>query len=108
MNNLYKKKGSAFSYKKVFQSEYNYNFDEMYGMNLICSKNKVKWMDFRHAYIICKKRSYISPYHVYITVSPKIISPEFFFKNLAIKRPVITHFIRTCQNNIHTACCKKK
>ncbi len=55
MNNLYKKKGSAFSYKKVFQSEYNYNFDEMYGMNLICSKNKVKWMDFRHAYCLDKK-----------------------------------------------------
>lgn len=42
MNNLFKLDGGTFSYKKVFSSKYNYSFDEMSGMDLIASKNKVK------------------------------------------------------------------
>lgn len=42
-NELYKKKGSAFSWKTVFSRPESYIFDEMPGMNCICLKNNVKW-----------------------------------------------------------------
>lgn len=43
MNNLYKEKGSIFSYKRVFSKPYSYIFDESDGMNMICEKNHIKW-----------------------------------------------------------------
>lgn len=54
MNNLYMKKGSAFSYKTVFTSQYNYNFDELYGINLICKKNHIAWLNIEHSYFLDK------------------------------------------------------
>ncbi len=37
MNNLYTQKGSPFSFKEVFSSDYNYAFDEYSGINLIAA-----------------------------------------------------------------------
>ena len=54
MNFLYKKKGSAFSYKTVFSSHYFYNFDEIYGLNLICKKNHVSWLNMGHQFCLDK------------------------------------------------------
>lgn len=49
INTLYKKKGAAFSWKKVFSSRFSYGFDEQFGFNLICKKQKIKWLDCGHA-----------------------------------------------------------
>lgn len=54
MNLLFKKRGSAFSYKTVFASNYHYNFDEIYGMNMICKKNHVLWLNTGHEYCLDK------------------------------------------------------
>lgn len=45
MNHLYEKKGAAFPYKKVFTSNYSYNFDEIFGYNLLCKYNHINWYD---------------------------------------------------------------
>lgn len=42
INNLYKCKGSAYSYKEVFCSKYNYAFDELSGIEKIAKKQKIK------------------------------------------------------------------
>ena len=57
INNLYKKKGTPFSYKKVFTSKYNYGFDEQYGYNILCRKYEIKWYDCGHKYCLDKKRT---------------------------------------------------
>lgn len=54
MNFLYKKNGAAFSYKTVFSSNYHYNFDEIYGMNMICKKNHISWLNMGHEYCLDK------------------------------------------------------
>lgn len=59
INNLYRKKGSPFSYKKVFSSEYNYGFDERYGYNMICKYNNIRWLDCGHKY--CLDKWYTDP-----------------------------------------------
>ena len=41
VNNMYKSKGAAFSYKKVFTSKYNYGFDEESGIKSIFDKQKL-------------------------------------------------------------------
>lgn len=41
INNLYKEKGSIYSYKKVFTTKENYAFDEFTGINRIIKKNKI-------------------------------------------------------------------
>ena len=42
MNNLFKKEGSLFNYKEVFQSNENFAFDEYTGINMIVKKNNIK------------------------------------------------------------------
>lgn len=51
INHLYKEKGSAFSYKKIWTSPYNYGFDERYGYNLICKNQGIRWLDCGHKFI---------------------------------------------------------
>lgn len=57
INNLYKKKGGPFSYRKVFSSKYNYGFDERYGYNMLCKYNNVRWYDCGHKYCLDKWRT---------------------------------------------------
>lgn len=54
INELFKKRGAAFNYEEVFQSSYNYGFDERYGMNLICAKNNIDFWNPEHSLIADK------------------------------------------------------
>lgn len=49
INNLYKCKGSLFSYRKVFTNPESYNFDEMGGMCRIIEKSGTRWYKDVHA-----------------------------------------------------------
>ena len=56
MNHLYKLPGAAFTYKVVFSNPESYNFDEVFGYNLICKRNDIKWYNYGHSFILDKKR----------------------------------------------------
>lgn len=54
INYLYREPGSAYGYKKVFKEEHSYNFDEVFGYNLICKRNGIAWHDMGHQFILDK------------------------------------------------------
>ena len=60
INRLFMKRGSVFNYRTVFRRKWNYAFDEMFGMNLICQKNHVKWYDCGHAICLDKSKTHLS------------------------------------------------
>ncbi len=60
INTLYKKKGAAFPYKRVFASKFNYGFDEQFGYNLICKKQRIDWLDCGHT--LCLDRCHQIPF----------------------------------------------
>lgn len=63
MNDLYQEKGSAFPYQTVFTSPHNYNFDEMYGMNLICKKKNIAWFNIKHDCFLDKLPGKVLAFH---------------------------------------------
>lgn len=74
IKNLYKLSGSPFSYKEVFQSDYNYAFDEMSGIDMIAKKQKINGyeitnfvdVDVRHKRYKCfNHKNYNTQYFTY-------------------------------------------
>lgn len=60
INRLFMKRGSIFDYTTVFKGKWYYGLDEMFGMNLICRKNHVKWYDCGHAICLDKSKTHLS------------------------------------------------
>lgn len=60
MNRLFMKRGSVFNYQTVFKGKWNYAFDEMFGMNLICRKNHVRWYDCGHSICLDKSKTHLA------------------------------------------------
>lgn len=58
MNQLYEKKGTPFSYRKVFASGYSYGFDERFGYNMLCIYNHINWLDCKWQFCLDKNFGY--------------------------------------------------
>ncbi len=107
IKSLYEHKGAAYSYKTVFQSDYNYAFDELSGINKIAKKAKIKmttinWfidIDKRYdVYMACNQENYkkqIFCYkdgkiiQYYIEENEEVKSKEFAYIHFQAKKPKV-------------------
>lgn len=71
MNNAFLLSGSTFNYKKVFTNAINFAFDEVTGMNLICRKNRIPFLenisiaDISYYYLRLRLDKRFNPYELF-------------------------------------------
>lgn len=72
LRTLYKHKGATYNYKTVFQSDYNYAFDELSGINRIAKKEKIKMISI-NCFVDIDKR-----YNEYMAGNQKNYEKQIF------------------------------
>ncbi len=105
INNLFKEKGGAYNYKKIFCSNYNYAFDEKTGIDRIFRKNNIKtkylncFIDIDREYkefLACNQKNYNkqifyydngSIYQAYLDENGVIKNNEFAYIHFQTKKP---------------------
>lgn len=107
IRNMYKAKGAAYNYKKVFLQDYNYAFDELSGIDRIAKKQKIRQININcfldidrkySEYRACNQKNYdkqIFCYHngkviqYYIDKMNNVKHKEFAYIHFQTKKPKV-------------------